>query len=157
MAQLTSFKGEPILEKAMRGVAYAADTPLSFWGGFDPDTGMIIDQRHPLAGQNASGQILVIPAGRGSCSGSGVILEAIVNHTAPAAILISRVDPIIALGCILGAELYDACPALLVIADDDRQLIRTGDEISISNTGWITIHRARSARPSEESFPRSRR
>jgi cis-L-3-hydroxyproline dehydratase len=141
MAQLTRFKGEAILEREAHGIAYAADVPLSFWGGFNPDTGTIIDQRHPLAGQNASGQILVIPAGRGSCSGSGVILEAIVNNTAPAAILISRIDPIIALGCILGAELHNSHPALLVISDHNRQQIGTGDEITISISGWITIHR----------------
>jgi predicted aconitase with swiveling domain len=141
MARIAHFKGEAILERDAHGIAHAADIPLSFWGGLDPDTGAIIDQRHPLAGQNARGKILVIPAGRGSCSGSGVILEAIVNQTAPAAILISRVDPIIALGCILGDELYDDHPALLVISDNYRQQIRSGDEITISKSGWITIHR----------------
>lgn len=142
MAQLTRFRGDPILAKDTRGIARTADIPLSFWGGFDPETGAIIDQRHPLVGHNATGSVLVIPAGRGSCSGSGVILESILNRTAPAAILISRIDPIIALGCILGAELYDDHPALLVIPDNQRAQIASGDEIVITLDGWITVTRA---------------
>lgn len=136
-----TIKGDPLLAREARGIAYAAGIPLSFWGGYDPDTGTIIDQRHPLVGENATGQILVIPSGRGSCSGSGVILESIHNGTAPAAILISRIDPIIALGCILGAELYDTHPALLVISDQDREQIRSGYDIHIAPDGSLTVNR----------------
>ncbi len=85
MDRVTVFPGQPVATGSARGEAVAADVPLSFWGGFDPETGVIIDRRHPLAGQLASGRVLVIPSGRGSCSGSGVLLEAIHNGTAPAA------------------------------------------------------------------------
>ena len=34
--------------------------PLSFWGGYDFETGTIIDQRHPLVGQVAAGRILAL-------------------------------------------------------------------------------------------------
>ena len=81
--------GTPIVPGEARGLALVADTPLSFWGGYNPETGEIIDQRHPLAGEMAAGRVLVIPAGRGSCSGSGVLLESIVYQTAPAAIITS--------------------------------------------------------------------
>lgn len=138
---MTRFQGEPILGKEVRGIACASSVPLSFWGGLDPETGIIIDQRHPLVGQCISGHVLVIPTGRGSCSGSGVLLEAIVNGAAPAAILISRIDPIIALGCVLGDELYDSHPALIVIGDMDREHIRTGDEIAVSDDGWVQLSR----------------
>ena len=64
MGSLTQFQGDPILAGEADGEVLAADMPLSFWGGFDSETGQIIDQRHPLAGQIASGRILVIPSGR---------------------------------------------------------------------------------------------
>jgi predicted aconitase with swiveling domain len=131
--------GQSVASGSARGEALAADVPLSFWGGFDPETGVIIDRRHPLAGQLATGRVLVIPSGRGSCSGSGVLLEAIHNGTAPAAIVTSRLDPVISLGCILGDELYASHPVLIVIPDQDRRGIQTGDMIEIDDRGVITV------------------
>lgn len=142
MANVSRFQGKAILARAVIGQALAADTPMSFWGGFDPATGEIIDRRHPLAGEIATRRILVIPCGRGSCSGSGVLLEAIRDGAAPAAILTSAVDPIIALGAILGDELYGSFPAIVVIDDDHRRQITSGDLVVIDESGWVTVTRA---------------
>ena len=131
--------GEPVVAGSARGEAVTADTPLSFWGGFDSETGIIIDRRHPLSGNLATGRVLVIPSGRGSCSGSGVLLEAIHNGTAPAAIITSQLDPVIGLGCILGDELYGNHPPLVVVSDRDRLLIETGDVVEVDDRGFITI------------------
>jgi predicted aconitase with swiveling domain len=90
VGSVTATQGEPVVAGAARASALAADAPLSFWGGFDPETGIIIDRRHPLNGNLATNRVIVIPSGRGSCSGSGVLLEAIHNGTAPAAIITSR-------------------------------------------------------------------
>jgi predicted aconitase with swiveling domain len=147
MARVMRFQAQPILTAKVEGQALASDIPLSFWGGFDPDTGRIIDQRHPLAGQVATTAILVLPCGRGSCSGSGVLLEAIRNHTAPAAILLSRPDPIICLGAILGQELYGTFPAILLVPDADRLRITTGDTVAI-DYDWITVTSHARKRPS---------
>jgi predicted aconitase with swiveling domain len=136
---VTVVPGQPVVAGSARGEAVAADVPLSFWGGVDPETGMVIDRRHPLSGYLATGRVLVIPSGRGSCSGSGVLLEAIHNGTAPAAIITSRLDPVIGLGCILGDELYARHPPLVVIADRDRLRIATGDVIEVDDRGFITI------------------
>ena len=136
---MTVFSGQPVAAGSARGEALAADVPLSFWGGFDPETGMIIDRRHPLVGQLATGRVLVVPSGRGSCSGSGVLLEAIHNGTAPAAIITSRLDPVIGLGCILGDELYASHPPMVVIPDRDRLLIESGDLVEVDHRGFVTI------------------
>jgi predicted aconitase with swiveling domain len=133
------FRGQPILSAGVSGIALVADVPLSFWGGFEPDTGLIIDQRHPLAGQSAMKAVLVLPSGRGSCSGSGVLLESVRNGTAPAAILMARLDPIISLGAILGEELYGTFPTIAIINDAERSQIATGDTIAIADDGWITV------------------
>jgi predicted aconitase with swiveling domain len=131
--------GSPTVARRAQGIALAAEIPLSFWGGFNPDTGEIIDQRHPLAGGVATDRVLVIPTGRGSCSGSGVLLESIHNGTAPAAIITSTVDQIIALGAILGDELYAQHPAIVVVSEQDRQRIATGDFVEIADDGWLTV------------------
>lgn len=138
MAIMTRLQGQPVVAGAAQGAALVADVPLSFWGGFDPESGEILDRRHPLAGMTATGRVLVIPSGRGSCSGSGVILEAIRNGTAPAAIILSRLDPIIGLGAILGDELYGACPVIVVVADEDRRRIGPGALVTISADGTVT-------------------
>lgn len=139
MDGVKTFSGRPVVAGSAQGQALAADVPLSFWGGFDPDTGIIIDRRHPLAGCHATGRVFVIPSGRGSCSGSGVLLEAIRNGTAPAAIITSRLDPIISLGCILGDELYASCPPMIVVSEHDRGQIATGDFITVDDRGVICV------------------
>ena len=56
-----------------------SDVGLSFWGGVDALTGEVIDRHHPLSGQSLAGRILALPTSRGSCSGSGVVLELLLN------------------------------------------------------------------------------
>jgi hypothetical protein len=43
----------------------AAGEGLSFWMGVSPDSGLVIDVHHPLAGQSLSGAVLVMPTNRG--------------------------------------------------------------------------------------------
>jgi len=142
LGSVTLLQGQAVVAGSARAVALAADAALSFWGGFDPETGIIIDRRHPLTGILATGRALVVPSGRGSCSGSGVLLEAIHNGTAPAAIITSRLDPVIGLGCILGDELYARHPPMVVIPDQDRLLIETGDLIEVDDHGLVTVTKA---------------
>ena len=121
------------------GIAAAADEPLSFWGGLDPATGEIIDRRHPLSGRNVAGAMLVLPHGRGSCSASGVLLESIRNGTAPGAVVVSRIDPIIGLGSILGDELYGRPVPVVVVSERDRACISSGDIVAIDDAGRVVI------------------
>lgn len=138
---------EIVVQGEAAGICGAADEPLSFWGGLDPNSGEIIDRRHPLSGLNIAGKILVLPHGRGSCSASGVFLEAIRNRYAPAAVIVSRLDPIIGLGSILGDELYGRPVPVVVVAESDRALIKTGDMVEIKQNGRILVYPG--PRPSE--------
>lgn len=90
-----------------RGPVLVLDEPLSFWGGMDPQTGRIIDSRHPQLGAPLTGTVLVMSAGRGSSSSSSVLAEAVRLGTAPAAIVLAHVDVIVALGAMIPAELYE--------------------------------------------------
>ena len=80
------------------GPALVLPEPLSLWGGLDPESGEIIDRRHPRSGQIVSGRVLVLPGGRGSSSASSILLEAVRSGTAPVAIITARADEILALG-----------------------------------------------------------
>lgn len=141
MGAVMSCRGHVLVAGAADGVAVRADEPLSLWGGLNPDTGEVIDRRHPLSGRNVAGAILVIPHGRGSCSASGVLLEAIRNGTAPAAFIVSRIDPIIGLGSILGDELYGRPVPVIVLTEEAWSGIRDGDHIAIDEDGGIRCRR----------------
>jgi predicted aconitase with swiveling domain len=95
-----------LIEGEASGPLVYSTEPLSFWGGFDSHTGEVIDRRHPLSGQILAGKVLVFPGSRGSSSGSGVLLEAIRNQTAPAAIITHLPDHILSLAALLAQELY---------------------------------------------------
>jgi uncharacterized protein len=95
------------------GTPLRLDESLSFWGGFDAVTGKVIDVRHPQHGELLGGRVLLMPAGRGSSSGSALLAEALRLGTAPVAIVLGRVDEIIALGALVGEELYGRrCPVI---------------------------------------------
>ena len=100
----------------------AAIAPLSFWGGYDPVSGLIIDRSHADFGQSLKARILVMSAGRGSSSSSSVLAEAIRLGTAPAAIVLAEPDPILATGAMVAETLYGiACPILVLPPDSYRR------------------------------------
>ena len=81
---------------------------LSFWGGVDPDSGIIIDTRHPDHGSALAGRIVLMPTSRGSCSGSGVLLQLARNSKAPAALVFREQEDILTLGAMIAARLFDS-------------------------------------------------
>lgn len=141
MGGVRRITGQVVVAGVGGGAALATDEPLSFWGGVDPRTGEVIDRHHPLSGECLAGRVLALPHGRGSCSASGVLLEAIRNGTAPAAILTTRVDPIIGLGSILGDELYGRPIPVIVLDAAAFALVRTGDAVEVAADGTVHIGR----------------
>lgn len=111
-----------------RGPVLVLDEPLSFWGGVDPASGDVIDVRHPQRGANVSGRVLVMPSGRGSSSSSSVLAESIRAGTAPAAIVLTEPDPILALGAIVARELYGRAMPVVVHADP---VLRTDHVVTV--------------------------
>ena len=100
-----------------------SDVALSFWGGIDPRTGRIVDQHHPLAGHSVAGKVLAIPDGRGSCTGSVLMLELLMGPHAPAALVLSATDPILILGVLVAQALLGrSLPMVQVNARDHAQL-----------------------------------
>ena len=123
--------------------------PLSLWGGLDPETGEIIDPRHPNWGDNVSNRVLVLPLGRGSSSASSILLEAVRQGKAPAAIVLAETDAILALGAAVAREMYDQAPVVVVVAPDVYGQIETGQYISITAAGQMTIVARSEDRPQQ--------
>jgi predicted aconitase with swiveling domain len=139
---IAEFAGTPLIAGDVSGCAITANEALSFWGGLNPESGEIIDRRHPLSGRIVTGRVLVLPHGRGSCSASGVFLEAVRNRTTPGAVIVSRIDPIIGLGAILGEELYEWTVPVVLISPEERSMIADDDLVEINRAGRVTVRRA---------------
>jgi cis-L-3-hydroxyproline dehydratase len=107
--------GQTLVTGSAKGELLSAEVGLSFWGGVNPQTGVVIDQHHPLRNQSLAGRVLAIPSGRGSCSGSGVLLELILNGHAPAAIIICEREEILTLGALVAEVVFEqSIPVLRV-------------------------------------------
>lgn len=83
------------------GELIVSNEPISFLGGVDPETGIVIDPNHELKGQSIKDKVLFIPGGKGSTVGSYVIFQMKKNNTAPKAIICLNAEPIIATGAIM--------------------------------------------------------
>lgn len=81
--------------------------PLSFWGGFDVDTGTVTDPSHPQCGEVLTGKTLLMEGSRGSTSSPGALLESIRRGTGPAAFILRRPDAVVLVAAHLARLLYD--------------------------------------------------
>lgn len=134
-----TFQAQVLVGGAAEGRALVLAQPLSLWGGLDPETGLIIDQRHPSVGQNVHGRVLVLPAGRGSSSASSILLEAVRLGKAPAAIITAETDAILALGAAVAREMYDRSPPVLVLPRPDYDELADGHWLAVAADGMITL------------------
>lgn len=95
-----------ILPGTAEGPILSATEALSFWGGVDPATGAIIDVHHPLHGSVVTGSVLMMPSTRGSCTGSGVLLDLVLSGRGPAALVFSEPEDVVTLGALIAAEMF---------------------------------------------------
>jgi predicted aconitase with swiveling domain len=131
--------GKPIVAGSATGIALVSKESLSFWGGFCPRTGEIIDRRHERSGANVAGRIFVFPQGKGSSTSSATLMESIKNGVAPAAIINLKVDPILALGSIVSDELYHKALPIVILTEKDFYSIKEDEHITIETNGTVKI------------------
>ncbi|MCB9421690.1 MAG: DUF126 domain-containing protein [Ardenticatenaceae bacterium] len=86
-----------------------------------------------------AGKVLVLPIGRGSSSASSILLEAVRQGKAPAAIVLAETDAILALGAAVAREMYDQAPPVIVVETAVYQQIQTGQTITIDEKGAISL------------------
>jgi predicted aconitase with swiveling domain len=129
--------GHAIIAGDAEGIAIVSRKAISFWGGVSPATGEIIDRRHDCSGQIIAGKVFVYPAGKGSSTGSAVLMESIKNGVAPAAIIVAKVDPILALGSIVADELYGKSVPIVLLSEEDFYTIQNGCHLVVHSNGVI--------------------
>lgn len=117
-------KGRKISGGTAKGIALVSSAPISFFGGINPDTGIVVEKNHPLEGKSISGKILVFPNGKGSTVGSYTIYRLKKNGKAPLAIINKECETIIAVGTIISE--------IPCIDKINVSKIKTGDNISVN-------------------------
>lgn len=94
-------QGRGIAKGTGTGPVLVSPASISFLSGVDPETGVIVEKSHPLNGRNIAGTVLVFDHGKGSTVGSYVLYALSRNGHAPAAIVNTEAEPIIAVGAII--------------------------------------------------------
>ena len=94
-------QGRTIFNGKAEGEALVTSMGISFFGGVDPETGVVVERGHDLEGQCIAGKILAFPTGKGSTVGSYTLYRLKKNGVAPAAIINQECETITAVGCII--------------------------------------------------------
>lgn len=123
---------------AAEGPVLSLDEPLSFWGAFEPKTGVILDVHHPQRGACVKDTVLVMTETRGSGSAPGAIAEAIRRGTAPAAIILAEPDINVAVGAEVAATLYGRHCVVACVTPQELETLRGARRLRIAADGAIT-------------------
>lgn len=135
---MTTITGWRVTSGSATGPVLKLTEPVSFWGGIGPD-GRIIDVHHPQHGAEVTGRILVMRSGRGSSSGTYVLAELLRLGLAPAGIVLTEPDGIIATGALVAAELYDVQMPIVTVSESDYALIEDGINASMVMDGDTAV------------------
>ncbi len=96
------YQGRSISKGVAEGEALVTGQPLSFFGGVDPDSGLVTERGHELFGVKLSGKILVLPPLKGSTAGTWILSRLSERGFAPSALIIKKADIILIAGAIIG-------------------------------------------------------
>ena len=119
-------EGRKIYKGIAKAEAIVTKDGISFYGGVDPDTGIVVEVGHDLEGQSITGKVLVFPTGKGSTVGSYTMYRMKKNNMAPAAIVNEEIDTIIAVGCIISE--------IPCVDKIDINCIKTGQKIIVNGS-----------------------
>jgi uncharacterized protein len=122
---MEQLKGRIIYKGKSEGETLVTEMPISFYGGVDPNTGVVIEKGHQLNGLSVKGKILVFPQGKGSTVGSYTLYRMKKNGTAPIGMINKECETIVAVGAIISeipcVDKIDICK------------IKTGNKVTIEN------------------------
>ena len=130
-ARCAIHRGRVIHDGKAAGRALVSTAPLSFFGGFDLEAGVVSERGHPLEGTSTKDRILVFPTGTGSTVGSFALLRMVKSGVGPIGLVMQSCDTIVAVGAII-AEI--ACVDQIAINQ-----IESGSWIEIEE-GEVRVH-----------------
>ncbi len=124
-----TLRGRGITSGRYRGTALVSEKPLTFLGGVDPNSGIVIEKNHDLKGESLKDKILCFPSGHGSTVGSYVLYSLVKRGLGPKAIVNQVADTVVVVGAII-AEIP-------MIDQIDIKQIQTGDTVEVDGKQGI--------------------
>jgi hypothetical protein len=129
--------GRKISSGKAEGGALVSAQAITFLGGVDPDTGIVVESGHDIEGESISGKILIFPRGKGSTVGVYTIYGMKKKGTAPAGIINVKSESVIATGAIISE-----IPMLDLLERDPLVAIKTGDNVKINaDEGYVEVEK----------------
>jgi len=121
-------KGRVINGGSVKAEAFVLSVPFSFIGDFDPATGKLTIEGHPLYGKSLANKVLVCPTGKGGTIAPFIAYQALKKGNAPAAILCEKADPLLC-----ESAIAINIPILDRFDKNPVASIKTGQSVSIQN------------------------
>lgn len=129
--------GRKISSGKANGEALVSSQPITFLGGVDPDTGIVVESGHELEGESVAGKILVFPRGKGSTVGVYTIYGMKKKGTAPAGIINVKSESVIATGAIISS-----IPMVDSLQEDPLKTIKTGESVIVNaDGGYVEVEK----------------
>ena len=135
----TTLKCHKIIGGYGEGEALVSHEPICFYLTA-PDTGIIREKTHELAGKNVAGKVPVFPSGKASSVAQiDGLYKLVSNNLAPKAMIVKDVDTVLVATAFIGrVRLVDR------LEKDPLAAIYTGDYVRVSaDKGMVTIIRHR--------------
>ena len=133
-------KGCCVVPGKGKGTVLKTSQSISFWGGIDPASGLIIDPRHELYNVSVAGKVLAFPFGKGSSTSSLIMLELVRINRAPTAIINVRTEPILASGPIICKHFYGKEIPIISLDEKSFQMLKTGQNVTVdASENVITV------------------
>jgi predicted aconitase with swiveling domain len=125
-------RGRKISGGRAEGLALVSREPISFFGGVNPETGVVTEKGHELEGKTVKDRVLVFPHGKGSTVGSYTLYRLKKNGAAPRAIINVECEPIVAVGAIISD-----IPAVDRLERNPLVLFQSGDRLKVDADGCL--------------------
>ncbi len=116
--------------------AFVTDSPITFLGFVDRESGVVQELGHPADGQSMAGKIAIFPKGTGSTVAPYVLLELFYRGVAPLAIVNTEIDQQTAPACSL-----ENIPYAFGFESEVFDHIQSGDLVEIAREGEIVTLR----------------
>jgi len=133
-SQRSKISGRVMSRGVCEGEALVSHKDISFLGGVDPNSGVVIDAFSDIKGECVKDKILVFPRGKGSTVGSYILLQLKKNGLSPLGIINEDAEVIVVIGAIISE--------IPMVEIDDINVIKTGDYIKMDatdKTGYVEI------------------
>jgi len=122
-------RGRSIVAGVARGLALISEKPLSFLGGVDYNSGVVIEKNHDLIGEALKDKVLCFPSGHGSTVGSYVLYSLVKKGFGPKAIVNQVADTVVVVGAIIAD--------IPMVDQIDIKQIKTGDFVEVDGDKGI--------------------